>query len=347
MTKVGIFGAAGYGGVELIRLLLEHPEVEIVYLGGHTTAGESITDLYPSLLGRIDMMIGESSVAALVDSGAEVLCSALPHKVGANMVAEALDSGLKVIDFSADFRLKDAVAYEKYYQPHPCPELLTEAVYGLPELHREEIVSARLVAAPGCYPTGAILALAPAVKAGLIKSQGIIVDSKSGVSGAGRNKVALAFHFPELNESMKAYNVAAHRHTPEKDQELSLLSDEPVQVTFTPHLIPVTRGILTTAYGRLRQPTTEAELQEVYEAFYAEEPFVQVMPPGTQPATKQVNGSNNCHIGLVVAEDTGWLIATSAIDNLIKGLVGSVLQCLNLMIGCAETTALDRPALWP
>jgi len=313
MTKIGIFGAAGYGGVELIRLLLEHPEVEIVYLGGHTTVGESITDLYPSLLGRIDMMIGESSVAALADSGAEVLCSALPHKVGADIVAEVLDSGL----------------------------------YGLPELHREEIIPARLVAAPGCYPTGAILALAPAVKAGLIESQDIIVDSKTGVSGAGRNKVALAFHFPELNESMKAYSVAAHRHTPEMDQELSLLSDEAVQVTFSPHLMPVTRGILTTAYGRLCQPMTKVDVHKVYEEFYADEPFVEVMPAGIQPTTKQVNGSNNCHIGLVVAEDTGWLIATSAIDNLIKGLSGSVLQCLNLMIGCAETTALDRPALWP
>ncbi len=347
MTKIGIFGAAGYGGVELIRLLLEHPEIEIAYLGGHTTAGENITDLYPSLLGRIDMAIGESSLAALEGSGAEVLCSALPHKVGADIVAEALDSGLKVIDFSADFRLKDAAEYEKYYQPHPHPELLAEAVYGLPELHRKEIIPARLVAAPGCYPTGAILALAPAVKAGLIESQGIIVDSKSGVSGAGRSKVALAFHFPELNESMKAYSVAAHRHTPEMDQELSALSDEPIQVTFAPHLMPVTRGILTTTYGRLRQPMTEADVREVYQQFYANEPFVEVMPAGIQPTTKQVNGSNNCHIGLVVAEDTGWLIATSAIDNLIKGLSGSVLQCLNLMIGCAETTALDRPALWP
>ncbi len=347
MTKVGIFGAAGYGGIEFIRLLLEHPEVEIVYLGGHTTAGKKITDLYPNLLGRIDMTIGESSVGALVNSGAEVLCSALPHKVGADIVAEALDNRLKVIDFSADFRLKDAAEYEKYYQPHPRPELLAEAVYGLPELHREEIISARLVAVPGCYPTGAILALAPAVKAGLIEPRGIIIDSKSGVSGAGRSKVMLAFHFPELNESMKAYSVAVHRHTPEMNQELSLLSNEPVEVTFTPHLIPVTRGILTTAYGRLRQPMTETEAREVYQQFYANEPFVQVMPAGAQPTTKQVNGSNNCHIGLVVAEDTGWLIATSAIDNLIKGLSGSGLQCLNLMSGYTETTALDRPALWP
>ncbi len=347
MTKVGIFGAAGYGGAELIRLLLGHPEVEIVYLGGHTTVGESITDLYPNLLGRIDMTIRESSVAALADSGAEVLCSALPHKAGADIVAEALADGLKVIDFSADFRLKDAATYEKYYQPHPHPELLAEAVYGLPELHREEIIPARLVAAPGCYPTGAILALAPAVKAGLIESQGIIVDSKTGVSGAGRTALDLAFHFPEVNESMKAYNVAAHRHTPEMDQELSLLSDEPIQVTFSPHLMPVTRGILTTAYGRLRAGISAAQIREAYEQFYADEPFVMVLPTGTQPTTKQVNSSNNCHIGLVVAEETGQLIVTSVIDNLIKGLSGSVLQCLNLMIGCPETTALEAPAVWP
>ncbi len=347
MTKIGILGAAGYGGAELIRLLLGHSEVEIVYLGGHTTVGEQIAELYPNLAGKIDMVIGESAVPPVVERGAEVLCSALPHKVGADIVAEALDSGLKVIDFSADFRLKDVAQYEKYYQHHPHPEMLAEAVYGLPELHREEIIPARLVAAPGCFPTGAILALAPAVEAGLIGTDGIIVDSKTGVSGAGRTNLDLAFHFPEINESLKAYKVAEHRHTPEIDQELSLLSGQPLQVTFVPHLIPVTRGILTTAYGRLHEGISESQVRDVYEQFYANEPFVIVMAPGEQPTTKQVSGSNNCHIGLVVAEKTGQLIVTSVVDNLIKGLSGSVLQCLNLMIDCAETTALEAPALWP
>ncbi len=347
MTKISILGAAGYGGAELIRLLLGHPDVEIVYLGGHTTVGERIADLYPNLAGRIDMVIQDSAVPPVVESGAELLCSALPHKVGADIVAEALDSGLKVIDFSADFRLKDAGVYEKYYQPHPHPELLPEAVYGLPELHREQIKSARLVAAPGCFPTGAVLALVPAVQAGLIETGSIIVDAKTGVSGAGRTALDLAFHFPEVNESVKAYKVAEHRHTPEIDQELSLLSDEPLRVTFVPHLIPVTRGILTTAYGRLRDDVSASQVREAYEQFYADEPFVTVLPAGQQPTTKQVNGSNNCHIGLVVAEHTGQLIVTSVIDNLIKGLSGSVLQCLNLMIGCPETTALEAPALWP
>ncbi len=347
MTNVGILGAAGCGGAELIRLLLGHPEVEIVYLGGHTTVGERISDLYPNLTGRIDMTIQESRVPPLVERGAEVLCSALPHKVGAEIVAEALDSRLKVIDFSADFRLKHVAQYEKYYQPHPHPELLAEAVYGLPELHREEIIPARLVAAPGCFPTGAILALAPAVKAGLIATDGIIVDSKTGVSGAGRTNLDMAFHFPELNESLKAYKVTEHRHTPEIDQELSLLAGETLRVTFVPHLIPVTRGILTTAYGRLREGIAERQVREAYERFYADEPFVTVLAAGQQPTTKQVNGSNNCHIGLVVAHETGQLIATSVVDNLIKGLSGAVLQCLNLMIGCAETTALEAPALWP
>ena len=347
MTKIGIFGAAGYGGSELIRMLLGHPEVEIVYLGGHTTAGERLTDLYPNLIGRIDMTIAESTVPPLLERGAQVLCSALPHQVGGDLVAQALAAGLKVIDFSADFRLKDAAVYEQYYQPHTHPELLAEAVYGLPELHREEIRSARLVAAPGCFPTGAILALAPAVKAGLIETQGLIVDSKTGVSGAGRTKLDLAYHFPELNESLKAYNIGKHRHTPEMDQELSLLAGAAVHVTFAPHLIPVTRGILTTAYGRLRAGVSAAQVQQAYEDFYADEPFVWVMPPGQQPTTKQVNGSNYCHLAVVVAETTGQLVVTSVLDNLIKGLSGGVLQCLNLMIGCPETTALDAPGLWP
>lgn len=345
MLKVAIFGAAGYGGVELIRLLLAHPEVQLTYLGGHSNVDERLTDLYPHLLGDLDAVIGPSAIEPAL-AEADLLFSALPHAVGAPLVGEALRAGAKVIDFSADFRLKDPAVYARHYEEHPAPHLLEKAVYGLPELHRREIKRTRLVAVPGCYPTSAILALAPAVKAGLIERQGIIVDSKSGVSGAGRTKLTLMTHFAEINESVQAYNVAKHRHQPEIEQELGTLGG-PVGVTFTPHLMPMTRGILTTAYGRLQPGVGRAEIEKAYRAFYKSEPFVTVLPWGKQPATKQVSGSNRCHIGLAMDEPAGLLIVTSVIDNLIKGLSGAAVQCLNLMMGWPETTALERPALWP
>lgn len=345
MLRVAIFGAAGYGGIELIRLLLGHPQVEITYLGGHSKVGEQLTDLYPHLLGDLSAVIGPSSVPQALEN-AELLFSALPHALGAELVTEALDNGAKVIDFSADFRLKDAATYARYYGEHPVPELLAEAVYGLPELHREEIAQARLVAVPGCYPTGAILALSPAVKAGLVEPQSLIVDSKSGVSGAGRSKMTLMTHFAETDESLQAYSVASHRHHPEMEQELSLLG-EPVKVSFVPHLMPVARGILTTAYGRLGPGVGQAMIEQAYHQFYAEEPFVTVLPWGRQPATKQVTGTNRCYLGLALDEAAGLLIVTSVVDNLTKGLSGGAVQCLNLMQGWPETTALERPALWP
>ncbi len=344
MTKVGIFGAAGYGGVELVRLLLQHPEVEITYLGGHTTAGENLADEYPHLLGAIDMTIEPSDVDRAVEV-AQVLFFCLPHAVGASMVAQAIAAGRKVIDFSADYRLKDVATYAAYYQPHPAPELVPQAVYGLPELHREAVAATQLCAVPGCYPTGAILALAPVCAAGLIEPRRIIVDSKSGTSGAGKT-LTTTTHHAECNESVSAYKVACHRHEPEMVQELSALG-EPVSLTFTPHLIPMTRGILTTAYGTLKHHATAAELVAVYRDFYAGERFVQVLEPGKLPATKHVSGSNNCHIGLVVDEDAGQLIAISAIDNLVKGLAGAAVQCMNLMCGYEESTGLQQYPLWP
>lgn len=346
MQKVAIFGAAGYGGIELIRLLLKHPEVKIVYLGGHTTVGQQLTDLYPHLRGKIDMTIGGASIPAVIAQGAELLLSCLPHAVGAELVAEALAAGLRVVDFSADFRLKDPAVYEQFYQTHPAPQLLAEAVYGLPELHRDEIATARLVAVPGCYPTGAILALAPAVQARLVEPRGIIVDSKSGVSGAGRSNLTLFTHFAEINESLQAYKVAQHRHGPEIDQELSALGEE-VHVTFVPHLIPITRGILTTTYATLREGVSLEQVAQTYADFCGNEPFVQVMPAGQQPATKQVSGSNQCYLGLAVDTEANQLIVTSAIDNLIKGLSGTAIQCMNLMLGFAETTGLEASAIWP
>jgi len=261
-------------------------------------------------------------------------------------VAAAVAAGRQILDFSADFRLRSRQAYEQYYGEHVAPELLSQAVYGLPELHRTEIVGAQLIAVPGCYPTGAILAMAPAVRAGLIEPDSIIIDSKSGVSGAGRSKLTLTTHFCEVDESVSAYNIATHRHTPEMEQELSLWG-ESVTVTFSPHLIPMSRGILTTAYGKLRSAVTAAEVHEIYAEAYGEEPFVHVLSPGKLPATKHVTGTNFCNICLVVDERNQRLIVVSAIDNLGKGLSSAAVQCLNIARGWPETTALDDVAVWP
>ncbi len=344
--RVAIFGAAGYGGIELLRLLLGHPQVQVTYLGGHTTAGQQVTDMYPHLLGSIDLPIEQTSVATACER-ADLLFFALPHGVGIPLVKEAVQAGKKVIDFSADFRLHDVAVYESYYKRHGAPELLAEAAYGLPELHRDEIKSAQLCAVPGCYPTGAILALAPAVQARIIDPDTIIIDSKSGVSGAGRSKLDLLYHFPEANESLLAYAVGTHRHTPEMDQELSMIADRAVKVTFTPHLIPITRGILSTCYATFTPGATLAQAQEAYERFYADEPFVHVLPAGKLPRTKHVAGSNYCHIGLAEDSRTNRLVVVSAIDNLIKGLAGAACQCMNLMMGWDERTGLDRPGMWP
>ncbi len=344
MTKVGIFGAAGYGGIELVRMLLQHPDVEITYIGGHSTVGENLAVLYPHLTGAIDLTIEESDVARASEA-ADLLFFCLPHAVGAGMVAEAIEAGRKVIDFSADYRLEDVAVYENYYEPHPAPELIERAVYGLPELHREKIAATQLCAVPGCYPTGAILALAPVCAAGLIDPTRIIIDSKSGTSGAGK-KLSETVHFSECNESVMAYKVASHRHGPEMIQELSHVGED-VTLTFTPHLMPMTRGILTTAYAELVRAMSVEELVEVYREFYDGERFVQVLDAGKLPATKHVTGSNNCHIGLAVHEEAGRLVAVSAIDNLVKGLAGAAVQCMNLMCGYPEATAVDQYPIWP
>ncbi len=343
MTRVAVFGATGYGGVELVRLLLDHPEVELTYLAGHSTVGENLAEFYQHLGGAIDMQIREIDVSAASEV-ADLMFFCLPHAVGAEYVAAALELGNKVIDFSADCRLKSATVYEQYYDAHPRPDLLSQAVYGLPELHREDIPPTQLTAVPGCYPTSAILALAPAVDAGLIESS-VIVDSKSGVSGAGR-KLSLTTHYTECNESVAAYAIAKHRHTPEMVQELSTLGQE-MTVTFTPHLIPMNRGILSTCYAQLAGETSLADALEVYHDFYDGEPFIRVLDEGLVPATKHVSGSNFCDIGLAIDENAGRLVAVAAIDNLIKGLAGAAVQCMNLMIGCDETTALSRYPLWP
>lgn len=345
MTRIGIFGAAGYGGVDLIRMLVNHPQAEITYLAGHTTVGQKLSDMYPFLLGTCDLPIEESSVELAAEK-ADVLFFALPHATATEMVKQALTLGKKVIDFSADYRLKNVADYEAHYQEHPCPELLDSAVYGLPELHRAKIIETDLTAVPGCYPTGAILALAPAVKHGLIDTGMVIVDSKSGVSGAGRTKLTLGTHFAEVNESVHAYNVASHRHQPEIDQELSALG-APVRATFTPHLVPMNRGILSTCYAQLKRTMSAAEALGAYREMYADEPFMRVLNEGELPRTKDTTGTNRCHVGIAIDERNQRLVAVSAIDNLTKGLAGAALQCMNLMLGLPETMGLEFPGMWP
>ncbi len=335
-TKIGIINVTGYTGMELARLLAGHPQVEITSVTGRSTAGSKLAEVLPFLTGldlTIEAELGEADIAF----------AALPHKESALQVNALLKRGVKVIDISADYRLKDASLYPKWYgYEHPYPSLLKEAAYGLPELHRGEIKSARLVANPGCYPTGAILALAPALKAG-ITGKDIVVDSKSGVSGAGRT-LDLISHYAEANEDSAAYSPEKHRHLPEMEQEMAAFG-RGLALTFVPHLVPMTRGILTTAYVELNEGIDTAKLTEIYKSFYAAELFVKVVDH--PPHSKHVAGSNYCHIHPTVNEGAGKLVVTSAIDNLIKGAAGQAVQNMNLMLGLEETVGLESFAIYP
>lgn len=344
--SVAILGASGYGGVEFLRLAHGHPHLQVAYCAGHTTAGQQIDEVYPHLPGELtDIILQEIDVEAAAEA-ADIVVFCLPHSAGMDMVARVRDMGKMVVDFSADYRLKNSSEYEAHYEvDHTHPELLDQAVYGLPELHREEIRETSFIAVPGCYPTSVILGLAPAVKAGIIDPGSIIADSKSGVSGAGR-KPSRTTHFSEVTESFTAYNVASHRHTPEMDQELSGLGAQ-ATVTFVPHLAPMIRGILSTAYADLAEDVSLQQAREIYENFYGGEPFVKLHPPGQIPATKYVAGTNRCDIGLAMDSRTGRFIVVSAIDNLLKGLSGAAVQCLNLACGFEETAGLSTIGPWP
>jgi len=344
MIKVGIAGASGYTGAELLRLLANHPRVRIAALTSEKQAGESIAKTFPSLLGLVDLPC-ESLASCALEDKCDLIFSALPHREGMPVVGRLIQAGKKVIDLSADFRLKDHGTYEKWYGvEHTHKDLLPRAVYGLPEIHRGEIKKAQLVANPGCYPTGAILGLAPLLKSGCIDPFGIIVDSKSGTSGAGRN-AGLPLLFAECNEGVKAYNIAAHRHTPEMEQELNGVAGKGVKVTFSPHLVPTNRGILSTLYARLLQDQTLDQILELYKKFYAGEPFVRVLDKGKLANTRYVLGSNYCDIGL--AQDGRTLIVTTAIDNLMKGASGAAVQNMNLLCGFPEETGLKGAGLFP
>ena len=344
MTKVGILNVTGYAGSELARILYGHPEVKIASVTGRSAAGQKLGEVFPHL-SHLDLVI-EPELEASVD----VVFSGLPHKASAEKVIPLLENGVKVVDISADFRLKSLDEYEEWYgTDHPGPRYLEEAIYGLTELHRSEIPHARLVANPGCYPSSAVLALAPAVKEGIIEPD-IVIDGKSGVSGAGR-ELSLTTHFSEVNENLMAYSVKGHRHLPEIVQELGRFATPPPAVTFLTHLVPMTRGILSSCYARLRDgafPSTqqaEKAVTELYREFYHGEPFVKVCY--SPPQTKQTWGNNLCLIYPTVDMRTGRLMVISCLDNLVKGAAGQAVQNMNLMLGLPETTALEALAIYP
>lgn len=345
MIKAGIVGATGYTGVELVRILTRHPEVEIVGITSNNYAGTEYSDLYPSLKGYFDLKCEELYIEELVKRS-DVIFSALPNGHAYQLANEVVAKHKKLIDLSADFRFEGISTYEKWYGPVPPLDERIKRVYGLPEIHRLELKGANVVGNPGCYPTSAILALAPALRCGLIRSEGIIIDSKSGVSGAGHSPT-LNNLYAECNESIKAYGVAHHRHTPEIEQELSYLAGNDIKVTFTPHLVPMTRGILSTIYCDLKEGFSIHGVRETYKEFYSKEFFVKVLDEGQYPRTKDTYGSNNCHIGLAYDEHTGKLIIISAIDNLVKGASGQAVQNMNLLFGLPEDMGLDFPAVYP
>ena len=345
---VAVVGASGYTGVELLRLLADHPRVSLAHLCAHRNAGQRAADLFPNLLGRVDLVCRPFD-ADEVAANAKVAFLALPHGESVPAAKALLERGLTVLDLSADFRLHDAAAYAQWYGEHTAPELLDVAVYGQPELHRERLTGARLVAVPGCYPTATILALAPLLAARLVQPSGIIVDAKSGTSGAGRTP-GLATHFSEAGEGVRAYKVAEHRHTPEIEQELAQVAGEPVVITFTPHLLPMSRGILATCYAT---PTatpngatrSRADYLDALRARYAGERFVQVVEH--PPDTAHLRGSNQVHVGAWVDARAGRVVVMGAIDNLVKGAAGQAVQAMNAVLGWPESTGVDGAGVFP
>ncbi len=344
MVRVAVVGATGYTGLELLRLAAGHPEIRITAATSRREAGKTLTEYwgFPPLPYEVEIIPPEPDRLA---EEAEVAFLCVPHGTAQEMAAELLSRGLKVIDLSADFRLPDPGVYQAWYEtPHRFPELLAEAVYGLSEIHREAIRKARLVANPGCYPTASLLPLVPLLEAELIEPRDIVIDAKSGVSGAGR-KGQVALSYCEVNEDFRAYRVAAHRHTPEIEAQLSRAAGAEVRVLFTPHLTPMQRGIFATLYVFPR--AGEKEIYEALREFYTGSPFVEVLPPGTVPRVAEVRGTNLCHIGLRLDTRTGRLILLSVIDNLVKGASGQALQNLNLMLGFAEDRGLPKSPVFP
>ena len=343
MIKIGIVGGTGYTGVELLRLLATHPEAEVMQITSRAEAGRQVSELYGNLRGYFDLAFSEPDPAQL--AACDLVFFATPNGTAMQMVPDLLGTGTRVIDLAADFRLRDPALWEQWYgMPHSCTDILAEAVYGLPELHREQIRDARIVANPGCYPTAVALGLIPLVERGLVDGSSLIADCKSGVSGAGRGANA-AMLMGEVGESFKAYAVPGHRHLPEIRQTLTTACGQPLGLTFVPHLVPMIRGIHATLYARLSDRS--ADLQAVFERRYADEPFVDVLPAGSHPETRSVRGVNHCRLAVHRPQDGATVVVLSVIDNLPKGAAGQAVQNMNLMFGLDECTGLEQVALLP
>lgn len=345
MLKAGIYGASGYTGQELLRLLLRHPHIDVVAVTSRRYAGVPVSNIYPIFTGLTDLVFIDATPND-VAARADIIFLALPHSVSMGVAPVFLRAGKRIIDLSADFRLRDVATYEQWYGKHTAPDDIKESVYGMPELYGDIIATAKLVANPGCYPTGVILGLAPLLKTHWIDDASIIVDSKSGASGAGREP-QVGTLFCEIDEGFKAYKVGIHRHTPEIEQEISLLAGHTITILFTPHLLPVSRGILSTMYATLQKDVRTADLIDLYREFYKGKNFVRIYKEGSFPNITFVRGSNYCDIGLTIDRRTKRVIIVSAIDNLIKGASGQAIQNMNLMHGFREETGLTMVSLFP
>jgi N-acetyl-gamma-glutamyl-phosphate reductase len=342
VIKVGIVGGTGYTGVELLRLLAQHPQVELQAITSRADAGTPVSQMFPSLRGYVDLAFTHPDEAHL--DQCDAVFFATPNGIAMQQTRALLDAGVRVIDLAADFRIKNIAEWEKWYgMTHACPDLVGEAVYGLPEVNREKIKQARLVANPGCYPTAVQLGFIPLLEAGLVDAAHLIADAKSGVSGAGR-KAEIPTLFAEASDNFKAYGVGGHRHLPEISQGLANVSGKPVGLTFVPHLTPMIRGIHATLYAQVK---TNLDLQALFEQRYADEIFVDVMPAGSHPETRSVRGSNKCRIAVHRPQDSDTVVVLSVIDNLVKGAAGQAVQNLNIMFGLPEATALDVVPLLP
>jgi len=342
MIKVGIVGGTGYTGVELLRLLARHPQVALTAITSRADAGTRVDAMFPSLRGYVDLCFSHPDQADL--AGCDLVFFATPNGIAMQQTRALLDAGVKVIDLAADFRIQDIAVWEKWYgMTHACPDLVAEAVYGLPEVNRAAIRQARLVANPGCYPTAVQLGFLPLIEAGLVEVSGLIADAKSGVSGAGR-KAEVPTLLAEAADTFKAYGVPGHRHLPEIRQGLARMAGGEVGLTFVPHLTPMIRGIHATLYGKLK---AEADLQALFEQRYASEPFVDVLPAGSHPETRSVRGANTCRIAVHRPQGGDTVVVLSVIDNLVKGAAGQAVQNLNIMFGLPETTALEVVPLLP
>jgi N-acetyl-gamma-glutamyl-phosphate reductase len=346
MIQVGIVGATGYAGQELLRLLMQHPECEVKYITSRSYVDKRFSSVYGNFVKIVEDQCIEKEMIELAKE-VDVLFIALPHGIASANINDELLSFTKVIDLGADFRLKDINVYDKWYKTeHKSSELLEEAVYGLCELNRVKVKEARLIANPGCYTTCSILSLTPLLKEGMIETDSIVIDAKSGVTGAGRG-LDLGIHYAECNESIKAYKLAAHRHTPEIEQELSIAAGEEITLTFTPHLVPMNRGILVTAYAKLNDHYSYDDIKRVYEKYYNDEYFIRLLPEGVFPETKWVKGSNFCDINFVVDQRTNRIIVLGTIDNLVKGAAGQAVQNMNIAFGLQEKIGLDYIPMFP